>query len=104
VCISLGTEGDLIKELREASPKAQALVLSATLDRMETARVVEAGAAGVLSKTANLERVVDAVRRLRVGESLMSLEEVVKLLRFASSRREEEYEAQKAIEKLTPGK
>jgi DNA-binding NarL/FixJ family response regulator len=97
-----GYRGDLIKELREANPQAQALVLSATLDRRETARAVEAGAAGVLSKTANLERVVDAVRRLRAGESLMSLEEIVELLRFASSKREEEYEAHQAIEKLTP--
>ena len=97
-----GYGGDLIKALRETNPQAQALVLSATLDRRETARAVEAGAAGVLSKTTHLEQVVDAVRRLRAGESLMSLEEVVKLLRFASSRREEEYEAHQAIEKLTP--
>src|SRR5918992_3540297 len=97
-----GYGGDLIKALREANPQAQALVLSATLDRRETARAVEAGAAGVLSKTTHLEQVVDAVRHLRAGESLMSLEEVVKLLRFASLRREEEYEARQAIEKLTP--
>jgi DNA-binding NarL/FixJ family response regulator len=70
VCISVGTEGDLIKELREASPKAQALVLSAILDRRETAGAVEAGCAGVLSKTANLERVIYAVRRLRAGAGL----------------------------------
>ena len=97
-----GYGGDLIKVLRETNPQAQALVLSATLDRRETARAVEAGAAGVLSKTTHLEQVVDAVRRLRAGESLMSLEEVVKLLRFASSRRAEEFEAHQAIEKLTP--
>ena len=97
-----GYGGDLIKALREANPQAQALVLSATLDRRETARAVEAGAAGVLSKTTHLEQVVDAVRRLRAGESLMSLEEVVKLLRFASYRRAEEYEAHQALEKLTP--
>jgi DNA-binding NarL/FixJ family response regulator len=102
VRISLGTEGDLIKELREVSPKAQALVLSAILDRRETASWVEAGAAGVLTKTANVEWVVYAVRRLRAGESLLPLEEVVKLLRFASSRREEEYEVHQPIEKLTP--
>ena len=97
-----GYGGDLIKALREANPQAQSLVLSATLDRTETARAVEAGAAGVLGKTAHLERVVDAVRRLRAGESLLPLDEVVELLRFAGSRREKEYEAQQAIEMLTP--
>jgi DNA-binding NarL/FixJ family response regulator len=84
-----GHGGDLIKELREANPQAQALVLSASLDRGEIARAVEAGAAGVLSKTAHLDEVVEAVRRLRAGETLMPLEEVIELLRFASSRREQ---------------
>jgi DNA-binding NarL/FixJ family response regulator len=63
---------------------------------------VEAGAAGVLHKTVHLEEVVGAVRRLRAGQTLMPLEEVVELLRFASSRREEEYEARRAVESLTP--
>jgi DNA-binding NarL/FixJ family response regulator len=97
-----GYGADLIKELREKNPGAQALVLSASLDRANIARAVEAGAAGVLSKAAHLEEVVQAVRRLRVGETLMPLEEVVELLLFSSSRREEEHEARQAIEKLTP--
>jgi DNA-binding NarL/FixJ family response regulator len=81
-----GYGADFIKELREKNP--QALVLSASLDRAEVARAVEAGAAGVLHKSAGMEEVVDAVRRLRAGETLMSLEEVVELLGFAGSRRE----------------
>jgi DNA-binding NarL/FixJ family response regulator len=40
--------------------------------------------------------VVEAVRRLRAGETLMPIEEVVAMLRFAGS------EARQAIEKLTP--
>ena len=97
-----GHGADLIKELREKNPQAQALVLSASLDRANIARAVEQGAAVVLSKTAHLEKVVQAVRRLRAGETLMPLEEVVGLLRFAGSQREQEYEAHQAIEKLTP--
>jgi hypothetical protein len=46
-----------------------------------------------LSKTAHLDEVVRAVRRLRAGETLMPLAEVVELLRFAGLRREEEIEA-----------
>jgi PAS domain S-box-containing protein len=96
-----GYGAELIKELREAHPHAQALVLSASLDRTNVARAVERGAAGVLSKTVHLEEVVQAVRRLRAGQTLMPLEEVVELLRYSSTRREEEHEAHKAIEKLT---
>ena len=97
-----GYGGDLIRDLREANPQAQALVLSASLERSEIARAVEAGAAGVLSKTAHLDEVVKAVKRLRAGEPLMALSEVVELLRFAGSRREEEIEARRLAQKLTP--
>ncbi len=96
-----GYGADLIKELREKNSQAQALVLSASLDRAEVARAVEAGAAGVLHKSAGMDQVVNAVRRLRAGETLMPLEEVVELLRFAGSRREQEDEARRAIAQLT---
>ena len=96
-----GYGADLIKELREKNPQAQALVLSATLDRANIARAVERGAAGVLSKTTHLGEVLHSVRRLRAREALMPLEEVVGLLRFAGEKREEEHESHQVIEKLT---
>jgi signal transduction histidine kinase/ActR/RegA family two-component response regulator len=83
-----GYGADLIPELREASPQAQALVLSATFDRAKIARAVQSGAAGTLNKSAPLDQVVDAVRRLMRGETLIPMEEVVELLHFASTRRE----------------
>ena len=97
-----GYGAGLIEVLREKNPQAQALVLSATFDRANTARAVEQGAAGVLNKTAYLDEVVEAVRGLRAGQTLMGLEEVVELLRYAGSTRKEEYEARQSIEKLTP--
>ena len=97
-----GYGGDLIKEMREANPHAMVLVLSAYFDRAEIAKAVESGAAGVLHKSAGIDEVVEAVRRLRAGDSLLPLEEVVELLRFASSRREQEQEARQAIAQLTP--
>jgi hypothetical protein len=51
---------------------------------------------------AGLEAVVETVRRLRAGETLMPLEEVMELLRYAGSERDQEYKACKAIETLTP--
>lgn len=97
-----GYGAELIKELRDANPEAQALVLSASLDRAEIARAVEYGAAGVLHKSASMSEVVDAVRRLRVGETLLPLSEVVELLRYAGTRRKEEHEARYALAQLTP--
>lgn len=97
-----GYGGNLIKQLRDANPHAMVLVLSAYFDRPQIARAVEFGAAGVLHKSVGIDEVVEAVRRLRAGESLLPLQEVVELLRFASSHREQEQEARQAIAQLTP--
>jgi PAS domain S-box-containing protein len=97
-----GYGGELIKELRALNPEAQALVLSASLERSEIARAVECGAAGVLHKSASVAEIIEAVWRLKAGEALLPTEETVELLRLAGSRREEEYEARQAIARLTP--
>jgi DNA-binding NarL/FixJ family response regulator/signal transduction histidine kinase len=97
-----GDGADLIAGLRAASPDAHALVLGAGLDRVRTARAIEAGAAAALDKTAHLGEVVDAVRRLRAGQTLLAADEVVELLRVAARRREQEREERRAIESLTP--
>jgi DNA-binding NarL/FixJ family response regulator len=48
-----------------------------------------------------MDEIIDAVRRLKAGETLLPLEDVVELLRFAGARKEEEYEAQQTIALLT---
>jgi DNA-binding NarL/FixJ family response regulator len=97
-----GDGTDLIAELREASPGAQALVLSASVDRAQAARAIGSGAAAALDKTAHLGQVVDAVRRLRAGETLLAKHDVVELLRFAGRRREQERQDRLALCSLTP--
>jgi PAS domain S-box-containing protein len=92
---------ELIPELRAASPGAEVLVLSANLDRAQTARAVDAGAAGALGKTADLDQVVDAIRRLRAGQALLGTHEIAELIRFAGDRREQEREDRQAIASLT---
>jgi PAS domain S-box-containing protein len=96
-----GYGADLIPELREVNRRAQALVLSATHDRAEIARAVQSGAAGVLSKMADLDEVVDAVRRLRSGQTLLPLDEVVDLLDFAGRQRERENDERQTLAELT---
>jgi DNA-binding NarL/FixJ family response regulator/signal transduction histidine kinase len=91
----------LIPELRAASPGAHVLVLSANLDRAQTARAIDAGAAGALDKTADLDQVVDAIRRLRAGQALLGTHEIAELVRFAGDRREQEREDRQAIASLT---
>jgi DNA-binding NarL/FixJ family response regulator len=91
----------LIEEL-SSRPGIMTLVLSASLEPARLARAVEAGASGVLHKSAAIGEIVGAVRRLKAGEALLSPAEVIEMLRMVSRRRQEEYEARRAIEKLTP--
>ena len=98
------TDGDgvhLVREVRAAHPGAAALVLTASADRLRHARAVEAGADGVLHKSAGIAQIIGAVRRLGGGEVLLSSAETIELLRLASHRREEEHAAQVALGRLT---
>lgn len=98
-----GSGVDLVRELNAGSRRgATVLVLSASLDDALFAEAVEVGASGILHKSAALEEIVDAVRRLRAGEALLSPNEVISMLRLASDRRHREREARQAIERLTP--
>ena len=91
----------LIEEL-SSRPGVMTLILSASLEPTRFATAVEAGASGVLHKSAPVGEIVDAVRRLRLGEALLSPAEVLQMLRMVSRKRQEEYKARRAIEKLTP--
>ncbi|MBA2714386.1 MAG: response regulator transcription factor [Rubrobacteraceae bacterium] len=92
----------LIAELRDANPHFAALVLTASLDMAGHARAVEAGAASVLHKSADVDVILDATRRLGEGETLLSQDELLELLRLAGQNREEELEARVSIEQITP--
>ena len=102
LCLPDGEGTDLIEELRDANPDFAALVLTASLDRTEHARAVEAGAAGVLHKSADVDVILDATRRVGEGETLLSEDELISLLRLAGQNREEELEARASIEQITP--
>jgi DNA-binding NarL/FixJ family response regulator len=97
-----GSGADLIKELRDSLPRATVLVLSATADQRHLATAIEAGAAGVMHKSAPMVDLVEAVRRLAAGDQLLSQEEVIEALRFLARVRESNREARLASDRLTP--
>jgi DNA-binding NarL/FixJ family response regulator len=96
-----GSGEELIPVLRAAYPRAAALVLTYFSDRERLARAVEAGASGVLHKSASVEEVIEAVRRLHSGEQLLSLEEVFDALRLVDQERRKDREVRLTFEKLT---
>jgi two-component system nitrate/nitrite response regulator NarL len=92
---------DLIEDL-SSQPRTMTLVLSASLEPGRFARAVEAGASGVLHKSTPIKDIVEAVRKLRAGEALLSPAEVVEMLRLVGRERQEEHAVQQAVERLTP--
>ena len=91
---------DLIEDL-SSQPRTMTLVLSASLEPGRFARAVEAGASGVLHKSTPIKDIVEAVRKLRAGEALLSPAEVVEMLRLVGRERQEEHAARRAVERLT---
>lgn len=97
-----GSGTDFIKEMQRSRPRAMALVLSATTDQRRLAGAIEAGAAGLMHKSAPMSDLVEAVRRLAAGEQLLSQQEVIEALRLLVRVREVHREAQLASDRLTP--
>jgi DNA-binding NarL/FixJ family response regulator len=96
-----GSGEELIPVLRAAYPRAAALVLTYFSDPERLAWAVEAGASGVLHKSASVEEVIEAVRRLHSGEQLLSLEDVFEALRLVDQERRKDREVWLSFEKLT---
>lgn len=92
----------LVRDLRAANSHSQVLVLTASVDRRDLARAVEAGASGVMNKSASIEEIISAIRGLSGGEQLMSPRELVDLLRLAVQQREQDRDAELALGRLTP--
>jgi RNA polymerase sigma factor (sigma-70 family) len=97
-----GNGATLVRDLRTANSQSQVLVLTASVDRRDLARAVEAGASGVMNKSAAIEEIISAIRGLSTGEQLMSPRELVDLLRLAVQQREQDRDAELALGRLTP--
>jgi DNA-binding NarL/FixJ family response regulator len=97
-----GNGTELIRDLRLRDPDAITLVLTASRDRTEYARAVANGCAGVIHKSASVRQIIDAIRLLAAGESLMTQEEVAELVRLWTTRRDEDEAARAALTNLTP--
>jgi DNA-binding NarL/FixJ family response regulator len=93
---------DLIRDLHAVNPRATALVLTGYGTTVAMAYAVEAGAAGMMHKTRPISEVVEAIRQVHAGESLLSVRETMELLRLITRHRHQEHAIQAIIARLTP--
>ena len=87
---------------RLSSTGAVIVVLTASEDRAVWAQALEAGAAGVLPKSAPFDVVVDAVHRAAAGQPLLSDRERSDLLTTLAESRHAEEQRFDAFARLTP--
>jgi DNA-binding NarL/FixJ family response regulator len=82
----VGTE--LVPELREANPDGWVLVLTGSGSERDQAQAVADGAAAVLHKSVGIAEIIESIRRVARGESLLSPRELLDLVRLAAQERE----------------
>jgi DNA-binding NarL/FixJ family response regulator len=97
-----GNGVDLVAEFRAATPEGGVMILTASNDRRDVARAVEAGAAGVVHKSAGIDEIIESLRRVCDGQTLLPAQELVELLRMASVEREQREQVGRRVQRLTP--
>jgi DNA-binding NarL/FixJ family response regulator len=97
-----GNGVEFVRELRAENPQGHTVVLTADTDKRHHAQAAQAGAAGIILKTAQPHEIVDAIRRVHMGEFAQPADEMVALLRLAGEERERTQDVQATLAQLTP--
>ncbi len=92
---------ELIREIRQVNPAATILALTASESRSAYVHAVTAGVSAFCSKTIGVGEILDALRRLTAGETLIEPAEVIQMLWEASRDRERDRTAQDRLSQLT---
>ncbi|MDQ3974037.1 MAG: response regulator transcription factor, partial [Actinomycetota bacterium] len=93
---------DALVEIRRQSPTTACLVLTALTDDVEMGRSVEAGAAAVVHKSIDVAHLLEAVRAVAGGASLLSAPETSRWLQALAAAREQLWHAQALNDSLSP--
>lgn len=92
---------DVLNDLRAQVPAPACVVLTALRDRAELGRAVEAGAAAVLHKSADMTDLLDVVRRVAAGGTELAAQQTSNWLRALAAERERTWRARTIRDALT---
>jgi DNA-binding NarL/FixJ family response regulator len=90
------------RRIIQTDPQATVVILSGTDEEHTLARAVQAGAAGVVSKTEGVRDVALTVRRVHRGEAIHDQGEVEFAQRRLRHRRGQEDDIRERLDRLTP--
>jgi DNA-binding NarL/FixJ family response regulator len=94
-----GTEA--IAAIRRARPDTACVVLSGLTDDVELGRAIEAGGAAVLHKSVEMPELLDAIRQVAAGASLLPAGDTSRRLQALAASRGRSWHAQALADSLT---
>jgi DNA-binding NarL/FixJ family response regulator len=92
----------VIDGLRRDRPAVRSVVLTALTDEAELGRAVEAGATAVLHKSVDVPELLDVVRRVAAGQTVLDAGPTSAWLRSLAAERERGWLARTIGDSLTP--
>ena len=92
---------DVLNDLRAQAHAPACVVLTALTDRAELGRAVEAGAAAVLHKSADMTDLLDVLRSVAAGGTELAAEQASEWLRALAAERERTWRARTMRDALT---
>lgn len=96
-----GTGVEATRDIRGESPETAVVILTGAATEEDLFAALEAGACGYLEKTAEPAEVLAAVRRARNGESLLSTDTLLALMRRRQERLRGQDERERVAASLT---
>lgn len=96
-----GSGVDAITGIRSLSARTACVVLTGLHDDVELGRAIEAGAAAVLHKTTDMREVLDVIRRVVDGATVLPVELTTQALRALARQRDQGWRGRMLRESLT---
>ena len=93
---------DVLDDLRDRQAATAAVVLTALTDEAELGRAVEAGAAAVLHKSVDVTELLEVIRRVAHGATVLAAGPTSSWLRALAAERERTWMARTIRDTLTP--
>jgi DNA-binding NarL/FixJ family response regulator len=87
-----GSGVDAIEQIRVASPSTRCIVLTALADDAELGRAIQAGAAAILHKSVDISVLLDAIRSVASGATLLAPEDTARRLQALDRARQQRWE------------
>ena len=93
---------DVIARVRTTDDAPACVVLTGLTDDRELGRAIEAGASAVLHKSTPMPELLDVIRRVARGETVLSPADTSRRLQALAKDREQRWEGRLLAERLTP--